>query len=64
MKTLFYQLDQLSNMHFTPRPAEAEAGISTQNVPSLMIEEALPIAVNMRGSPRAPGKHSLLTIRN
>ena len=53
MKTLFYQLDQLSNMHFTPRPAEAEAGISTQNVPSLMIEEALPIAVNMRGQSKS-----------
>jgi hypothetical protein len=53
MKTLFYQLDQLSNLHFTPRPAEAEAGISTQNVPSLMIEDAIPIAVNAKGQSKS-----------
>jgi U3 small nucleolar RNA-associated protein MPP10 len=29
MRNLFYQLDQLSNLHFTPRPADIEAGIST-----------------------------------
>jgi U3 small nucleolar ribonucleoprotein component len=49
MKNLFYQLDQLSNLHFTPRPADLEAKISTQNVPSLMIEDAIPIAVNASG---------------
>lgn len=47
MRTLYYQLDQLSNLHFTPRPAGLnEASISTQNVPSLMIEDAIPIAVS------------------
>lgn len=47
MKTLFYQLDQLSNLHFTPKPGGLnEATISTQNVPSLMIEDALPISVS------------------
>jgi U3 small nucleolar ribonucleoprotein component len=50
MRTLFYQLDQLSNLHFTPRPpGDTEASIATQNVPSLMIEEAIPIAVNVKG---------------
>jgi U3 small nucleolar RNA-associated protein MPP10 len=53
MRTLFYQLDQLSNLHFTPRPAETEAGISTQNVPSLMIEDAIPIAVNVKGQSKS-----------
>lgn len=47
MRGLFFQLDSLSNLHFTPRPVLSnEAGISTQNVPSLMIEDALPIAVS------------------
>ena len=47
MRTLYYSLDQLSNLHFTPRPAHAnEASISTQNVPSLMIEDALPISIS------------------
>ncbi len=46
MKNLFYQLDQLSNFHFTPKPPSKDAQISTQNVPSIMIEEALPISVS------------------
>lgn len=46
MKGLFYQLDQLSNMHFTPRPPMNDTKISTTNVPSLMIEDALPISVS------------------
>ncbi len=47
MKGLFYQLDQLSNLHFVPRPVlTQDTAISTQNVPSLMIEDALPIAVS------------------
>lgn len=46
MKTLFYQLDQLSNLHFTPKPAFKESSISTQNVPSMMIEDAIPISVS------------------
>ncbi len=51
MRGLFFQLDQLSNLHFTPRPADIEggSGISTKNVPSLMIEDAIPIAVNVKG---------------
>lgn len=53
MKNLFYQLDQLSNLHFTPRPADLEAKISTQNVPSLMIEDAIPIAVNASGQSKS-----------
>ena len=47
MHGLFYQLDSLSNLHFTPRPANlSDTQISTQNVPSLMIEDALPISVS------------------
>ena len=46
MKTLFFQLDQLSNFHFTPKPAFKESTISTQNVPSMMIEDAIPISVS------------------
>ncbi len=49
MRSLFYSLDQLSNLHFTPKPAFDTAQISTQNVPALLIEEALPIAVNKDG---------------
>jgi U3 small nucleolar RNA-associated protein MPP10 len=42
-KDLFANLDTLSNMHFTPKVARTENAISTQNVPSLLLEDALPI---------------------
>ena len=44
-KELFLKLDTLSNFHFTPRAPRTEATISTQNVPSIMLEDAIPIAV-------------------
>jgi len=44
-KTLFQQLEVLSNFHFVPKAAKTETAISTQNVPSLMLEEAVPIGV-------------------
>ncbi len=54
MCTLFYHLDQLSNLHFTPRPPSTqEALISTQNVPSLLIEDPLPLAVNTSGQTKS-----------
>ena len=47
MRGLFSQLDQLSNFSFVPRVSNIkEATISTQNVPAMMIEEALPIGVS------------------
>jgi len=47
MQGLFHQLDSLSNLHFTPKPAGlSDTQISTQNVPSLMIEDAIPISVS------------------
>ena len=42
-KDLFANLDTLSNLHFTPKVARVESTISTQNVPSLLLEDALPI---------------------
>lgn len=42
-KDLFANLDTLSNFHFTPKTARVENQIQTQNVPSLMLEDALPI---------------------
>ena len=42
-KDLFSNLDTLSNMYFTPKVARIENAISTQNVPSLLLEDALPI---------------------
>lgn len=43
---LFANLDTLSNFHFTPKVARTETTISTQNVPSLNLEDALPIMVS------------------
>lgn len=45
-KDLFCNLDTLSNFHFTPKTARIENQISTQNVPSLTLEDALPIQVS------------------
>ena len=36
----------LSNFHYTPRAPKTDVKISSQNVPSLMLEEALPINVS------------------
>jgi hypothetical protein len=33
-------------MHFTPKIARTENAISTQNVPSLLLEDALPIQIS------------------
>lgn len=46
MKTLFFHLDQMSNQHFTPKPVFKESKIATQNVQSMMIEEAIPVSVS------------------
>lgn len=53
MRNLFYQLDNLTNLHFTPRPPTTDAPISTQNVPALLIEDALPLAVNTAGQTKS-----------
>lgn len=45
-KDLFQNLDTLSNLHFTPKIARIESQISTQNVPSLLLEDALPIQIS------------------
>jgi len=45
-KDLFQSLEVLSNFHYTPRAPKTEGSISTQNVPSLMLEDALPINVS------------------
>ena len=42
---LFQQLDTLSNFHYTPSAAKKDVQIQSQNVPSLALEEALPISV-------------------
>ena len=45
-KNLFSNLDTLSNFHYTPKVAPVENQIQTQNVPSLMLEEGMPISVS------------------
>jgi len=39
-------LNQLSNVHFTPKRITKESAIRTQNVPALKLEEAIPIGVS------------------
>jgi len=46
MKGLFYQLDTLSNFNFTPKPVNNETQILTQNVPAMLLEDAIPISVS------------------
>jgi U3 small nucleolar RNA-associated protein MPP10 len=43
---LLHSLDVLSNFHYTPSAPKTEASIQTQNVPSLMLEDAVPIHVS------------------
>jgi len=52
-KALFLKLDTLSNFHFTPRAPRTDATISTQNVPSMMLEEVTPLAIGMGHSKSA-----------
>lgn len=39
-------LNQLSNIHYTPKRMTKESTIRTQNVPALALEEAIPIGVS------------------
>lgn len=50
---LMRNLNQLSNVHFTPKRLTKETTIRTQNVPSLKLEEAIPIGVSMGNSKSA-----------
>ena len=43
---LLRNLNQLSNVHFTPKRLTKETTIRTQNVPALQLEEAIPIGVS------------------
>lgn len=45
-KILYQQLDTLSNFHFVPNSKKEETSIKTANVPSLMLEEAVPISIS------------------
>jgi U3 small nucleolar ribonucleoprotein component len=40
-------LDCLSNLNFTPKPPAKEASILTQNVPAIMLEDAIPISMSV-----------------
>lgn len=42
-KDLFQSLEVLCNFHYTPRAPKSDSQILTQNVPALMLEDALPI---------------------
>lgn len=44
-KTLSYTLDNLSNLSFTPKPFMEKINITT-NVPSIKLEEKIPIFVS------------------
>lgn len=46
-------LNQLSNVHYTPKTLKKESEIRTQNVPAMTLEEALPIGVSTANSKSA-----------
>ena len=50
---LMRNLNQLSNVHFTPKRLKKESTIRTQNVPALKMEEAIPIGVSQGGTKTA-----------
>lgn len=50
---LMRNLNQLSNIHFTPKRLTKETKIRTQNVPALTLEEAIPIGVSTGGTKSA-----------
>ena len=50
---LMRNLNQLSNIHFTPKRLTKETTIRTQNVPALTLEEAIPIGVSSSGTKSA-----------
>jgi len=50
---LMRNLNQLSNVHFTPKRLTKESQIRTQNVPALQLEEAIPIGVSAGNSKSA-----------
>jgi hypothetical protein len=52
-KELYMKLDQLSNFHYTPRAPRIESTIQTKNVPALMLEDAIPIAITQSSSKSA-----------
>ena len=45
-KDLMQSLDTLSNFHYTPKAPRTEAQIQSQNVPALLLEDAVPITVS------------------
>ena len=45
-KDLFQNLETLSNFHYTPKAPRTEAQIQSQNVPALLLEDAIPIDVS------------------
>ena len=45
-KELFQNLDTLSNFHYTPKAPKNDIQIQSQNVPALMLEDAIPIGVS------------------
>ena len=51
--SLCYQLDSLSNFHFTPKPPREEMQVRTVNAPAIAMEEAIPVGVS-KGTLMAP----------
>ena len=45
-KALFQSLETLSNFHYTPSAPKTDVQIQSQNVPALMLEEAVPMNVS------------------
>ena len=45
-KELFQSLDTLCNFHYTPKAPRTEAQIQSQNVPALLLEDAVPITIS------------------